>query len=95
MNSESFIIELTSLLDLIDEIRGKINAEHDKFQVALTNTLRLLDGKNPTLAKMKGNEEDLKAFLIKSSMNPRQTSLESLDQLRSKVEKLRDSFHPQ
>jgi hypothetical protein len=90
MTNEDLILEITSLLDLIDKTRENVNSEHDKFQVALTNTLRLLDGSSSTLSKMKGNVEDLKAYLIKSSMNPRQTSLDSLEQLRLKVEKLRD-----
>ena len=94
MTNEDILLELTSLLDFIDETREKITSEHDKFQIALTNTLRLLDEGSPTLAKLKGNVEDLKAYLIKSSMDPRQTTLESLEQLRSKIEKLRDLIPP-
>ena len=86
MKNEDLITEITSLLDHINETRDRISSEHDKFQVALTNTLRLLDESSPTLARMKGNAEDLKAYLIRKSTELRTTSLDSYEQLRTKVE---------
>lgn len=86
MKKEDIITEITSLLDFIDETRDRISLEHDKFQVALTNTLRLLDEGSPTLIKMKGNVEDLKAYLIRTSTEIRQTSLDPYEHLRARVE---------
>ena len=92
MKNEDLIAEITSLLDHINETRDKIGSEHDKFQVALTNTLRLLDESSPTLAKMKGNAEDLRAYLIRKSTELRTISLDSYEQLRTKVETIHDSI---
>ena len=89
MKNEDIIAQISSLLDFIDETREKIGLEHDKFQVALTNTLRLLDEGSPMLTKMKGNTEDLKAYLIRTSTEIRQTSLDPYETLRTKVETIR------
>ncbi|MFW9832466.1 MAG: hypothetical protein ACFFEK_00570 [Candidatus Thorarchaeota archaeon] len=88
MKDERISLEITSILALIDESREKIISEHDRFQVALTNSLRLLGDSSQTLSKMKGDTEDLKAYLIRSSITQRQTSIDLLEQLRTKIEKL-------
>ena len=89
MNKEDIIAEITSLLDFIDEIHDRIDLEHSKFQVALTSTLRLLDESSSTLTKMKGNVEDLKAYLIRTSTEIRQTSLDPYEHLKARVETIR------
>ena len=89
MKNEDIITQLSSLLDFIDETREKVGLEHDKFQVALTNTLRLLDEGSSTLVKMKGNTEDLKAYLIRTSTEIRQTSLNPYENLKTRVETIR------
>jgi hypothetical protein len=89
MKKEEIITELTSLLDFIDETRDRVGLEHDKFQVALSNTLRLLDEGSPTLTKMKGNVGDLKAYLIRTSTEIRQTSLDPYSHLRARIKTIR------
>ena len=93
MKNDEIIAQISSLLDFIDETREKISFEHDRFQVALTNTLRLLDEGSPMLAKMKGNTEDLKAYLIRTSTEIRQTSLDPYENLRTRVETIRGLIH--
>lgn len=93
MKNDEIIAQISSLLDFIDETREKIGFEHDRFQVALTNTLRLLDEGSPMLAKMKGNTEDLKAYLIRTSTEIRQTSLDPYENLRTRVETIRGLIH--
>ncbi|MHA2425013.1 MAG: hypothetical protein ACXAEF_09515 [Candidatus Thorarchaeota archaeon] len=90
MKNEDIIVEISSLLDFIDETRDEISVEHDKFQIALTNTLRLLDEGSSTLTKMKGNVGDLKAYLIRTSTEIRQTSLAPYETLRARVERIRN-----
>ena len=89
MKKDVIVSEITSLIDFIDETRNRIGLEHDRFQVALTNTLRLLDESSPTLTKMKGNVMDLKAYLIRTSTEIRQTSIDPYLHLRTKVEAIR------
>lgn len=89
MKKEDIIAEITSLLEFIDKTRDEISLEHDKFQVALTNTLRLLGDSSPILTKMKGNVDDLKGYLIRTSTEIRQTSLDPYEHLRTRVETIR------
>ena len=93
MKKEDITIEITSLLEFIDKTRDEIAQEHDKFQVALTNTLKLLDEGSTILTKMKGNAGDLKAYLIRTSTETRQSSLDSYGDLRSRIERIRDMIH--
>ncbi|MFX1559434.1 MAG: hypothetical protein ACFFBL_02490 [Promethearchaeota archaeon] len=90
MKKEDIVYEINSLLEFINQTRDDIVQEHDKFQIALTNTLKLLDEGSPILAKMKANTDDLKAYLIRTSTETRQTSLDLYEDLRSRVEKIRD-----
>ncbi|MGD9395228.1 MAG: hypothetical protein PVJ05_02250 [Candidatus Thorarchaeota archaeon] len=90
MKKEDIVIEITSLLEFIDQTRDEITQEHDKFQIALTNTLKLLDEGSPILTKLKGDAEDLKAYLIRTSTETRQSSLNPFDDLRTRVERIRD-----
>jgi len=89
LKHEDILVEISSLLAFIEETRDKISLEHDKFQIALTNTLRLLGEGSPILTKMKGNAEDLKAYLIRTSTEIRQTSLDPYEHLRNRVETVR------
>jgi hypothetical protein len=90
MKKEDLVAELISLLDFIDAARNEINLEYDKFQVALSSTLRLLDEGSPTISKMKGKTDDLKAYVIRTSSQMRQTSIDPFRQLSTKIERLRD-----
>jgi hypothetical protein len=94
MKHEELIAEFASLLDFIHDTRDRIGLEHDKFQVALTNTLRLLDEGSPIITKMKGNVEDLKAYLIRESTEIRKTSLDPYEQLITKIETIQNLIQP-
>jgi hypothetical protein len=88
MKKEDLIIEVRSLIDFIDKSQQKLTREHDKFQVSLTNTLKLLNEGSAILTNMKGNTEDLKAYIIRASTETRHASLDSYEQLRVRVERL-------
>jgi hypothetical protein len=88
MKKEDLIIEVMSLIDFIDQSQQKLIREHDKFQVSLTNTLKLLSESSAILTNMKGNTEDLKAYLIRASTKTRTASLDPYEQLRVRVERL-------
>ena len=89
MKKEDVTVEITSLLVFIDETQSTISLKHDKFQVALSNTLRLLNEGNPILTKMKGSADDLKAYIIRTSTDLRQSSLNPYEQIKVKVESIR------
>lgn len=88
MKKEDLIIEVRLLIDFIDKSQQKLTREHDKFQVSLTNTLKLLNEGSAILTNIKGNTEDLKAYIIRASTETRHASLDSYEQLRVRVERL-------
>lgn len=90
MKKDDITKEVASLLNFIDDARDRIAIEHDKFQIALTNTLRLLGEESPILTKMKGSTEDLKAYLIRTSTEIRQISLNPYEDLRVRVGRIKD-----
>ena len=88
MTKGTLVTELESIIDFIEETRNRIGMDYDKFQVALTSTLRLLSDTSPTIAKMKGDAGDLKGYLVKTSTEIRQTALQPYDQLKIRMEKI-------
>ena len=88
MTKEALVTELTSIIDFIEETRNRMGMEYDKFQVALTSTLRLLSDTSPTLTSLKGDAEDLKGYLVKTSTEIRQTTLQPYGQLKTRMEKI-------
>lgn len=84
--------EISSIIDYIEETKNIVNLDYDKFQVALSNTLRLLEDTNTTLTRLKGDAEDLKGYLVKTSTEMRRTALLPYDQVRTRLEKILDSF---
>lgn len=88
MKKEDIDTEISALLYFINESRDQVALEHDKFQVALTNTLRLLDESSSTLIKMKGNVKALKSYLIRTSTEIRNSSLGPFDGIKDRVERI-------
>jgi len=88
MTKEAIVKEITSIIDFVEETRTRIGMDYDKFQIALTNTLRLLSDTSTTLARMKGDSENLKGYLVKSSTEIRQITLQPFDLLKTKMEKV-------
>lgn len=94
MTKEAIISELISLIEFIEESSSKIGMEYDKYQVALTNTLRLLTDASPTLVKMKGDADDLKGYLVKATTEIRDITLQPYRLLKGRMEKVLDLIQP-
>ncbi len=88
MTKEAIVTELASIIDSIEETRTRLGMDYDKFQIALTNILRLLSDTSPTLVRLKGDTEDLKGYLVKTSTEIRQTVLQPFDQIKTRMEKV-------
>jgi hypothetical protein len=88
MTKDAIITEIASIIEYIEEVRNSVGLDHDKFQIALTNTLRLLDGTSSTLARLKGDSEDLKGYLVKTSTEMRESALQPYHHLRTRMEKV-------
>jgi hypothetical protein len=88
MTDDAIFREITSIIDYIDETKNRVGLDYDKFQVALTSTLRLLGETSPTLDRLKGDTEDLKGYLVRTSTEMRETAIQPYHQLRTKMEKV-------
>ncbi|MFW9925905.1 MAG: hypothetical protein ACFFDM_03960 [Candidatus Thorarchaeota archaeon] len=88
MTKEAIISELISIIEFIDESNTKIDVEYNKYQVTLTNTLRLLTDASPTLAKMKGDADSLKGYLVKTTTEIRDITLQPYRILKGRMEKV-------
>ena len=64
MDSDSLDVELKRILEVVKELLAESKEELDKFQVALTGTLRLLDGENTTLAALQGTPAELRGYVL-------------------------------
>ena len=88
MTKDAVITEITSIVEYIEETQNRVGLDYDKFQIALTNTLRLLDGTSSTLAGLKGDSEDLKGYLVKTSTEMRESAMQPYHHLRTRMEKV-------
>ena len=92
MKRDAAITEIASIIEYIEESKSRVGSDHDKFQVALSNTLRLLDGTSSTLAKLKGDSDNLKGYLVKMSMEMRESVMQIYQDLETRMEKVLHLF---
>ena len=88
MSNESLTKELNNLLSLLDEHQTKVDSLQEKFQVALTGSLRLVGESTPILKNLQGNTEDLKGYLIQLNIDASQATTQSYHSLRNKIEEI-------
>ena len=89
MNNEQLTKELNIILNLLNEQQREVNAIHEKFQVALTGVLRLIgNDTSPTLMNLEGNPQDLKGYLIQLDTDVLETTTDSYEAVRTKIEEL-------
>lgn len=89
MNNEQMTTELKTILSLLKEQQGEVNAIHEKFQVALTGVLRIIgEHDSPTLKNLQGSTQDLKGYLIQLNTDVVKTTTKSYESLKSRIEDL-------
>ena len=85
---------IDSLLEEINKVAAETEAAFNRFQVALTGTLRLLDStETTTLAALQGDPKDLKGYpitMISELQKKTQNSLRLLSQSTSQILKMID-----
>ncbi|MGY5874084.1 MAG: hypothetical protein RTV72_17680 [Candidatus Thorarchaeota archaeon] len=89
MNRENAVAEITSLLTRVHEIKSDIEAEHERFRIALAGTLRLLTGEGGTiLANIQGDPDALKGYLISQESKLASLTTGHLKDISERLEKL-------
>lgn len=81
MSADSIASKLKSLLDITEKFLDESKQELDKYQIALTGTLRLLDGKSSTIATLQGNKEDLMSYIIQQTTEIKEKSEKRLQSI--------------
>ena len=81
MDTDSLGIELKKLLEVVKELLEESKEELEKFQVALTGTLRLLDGENTTLAALQGTPAELRGYVLQLTTQMSKNSGERFEKI--------------
>jgi hypothetical protein len=92
MKNEQVIDELNSLLDLVNQQIKEFHASYEKLQVALVGVLRIMNNDGLLLANLQGNPEHLKSYLIRLCSNLSESTTQSYEGLRERIEDLISSI---
>ena len=85
MADQEIVARLRAALELIEKKGESTRVDCEKLQVALTNTLRLVDIENSTLTRLQGSGENLKAYLIRLTSGICESNQELLRQLTETI----------
>lgn len=81
MDSDSLGIELKKILEVVKELLEESKEEQDKFQIALTGTLRLLDGETTTLSALQGSPAELRGYILQLTTKMSKNSAERFEKI--------------
>ena len=85
MDDELLTAELKSLLESVRKCIDESKQEYDKFQIALTGTLRLMDGESATLTTLHGSKDNLTSYILQQTTDLKQDSIKRLENLQKLV----------
>jgi hypothetical protein len=92
MKNEQLIHELHALLDLVDQQIKEFHSSYEKLQVALVGVLRITNDDGLLLANLQGNPGHLKSYLIRLCSNLSESTMQSYEGLRERIEDLISSI---
>ncbi|MHA1576859.1 MAG: hypothetical protein ACTSU3_05815 [Candidatus Thorarchaeota archaeon] len=81
MDTDSLSIELKRIFEIVEELLEESKGELERFQVALTGTLRLLDGENTTLLALQGNPTELRGYILQLTTQLSRNSVERFEKI--------------
>lgn len=82
---DSLDVELKRILEVVKELLAESKEELDKFQVALTGTLRLLDGETTTLSALQGNPAELRGYVLQLTTQMSNNSDERFEKILDNI----------
>jgi hypothetical protein len=88
VESDSLANHLREVLLQIESSKVSIQKEHEKFQIAITGALRLLDDNNPMLEKLRGDPDDLKGFVLRLVTELSAETISHWQMLQSQIEQI-------
>jgi hypothetical protein len=94
VENEELVKQLKQLLDYLETAQQGSLQQSEKFQIALSNTLRLTEASSSTLSRLQGKPEDLTAYLIRLSTDLCANFQEHLNQISARVDEIVESLQP-
>lgn len=91
MSNEQIKTKIESYLIQLEEKQDIIISAHEKFQVALAGTLKIIGNESPTLTHLKGSQADLKGYLIRLNSDLFDTTKRAFEDLNKHIKSLLES----
>jgi hypothetical protein len=88
VENDSLAKQLRELLLYVESSRESIEKRHEKFQIAITGALRLLDGNSSMLEKLRGSPDDLKGFVLKLVTELSRETISHWESLHAQIEQI-------
>jgi hypothetical protein len=95
VENEEIISLLQRLAEYTNAAKQETNQKTEKFQIALSNGIRLTKSGNELLSKLKGKPEDLTAYLIRLNTELCESFQAHLDYISKNIEEIEDSLREQ
>lgn len=92
MENDSLANQLREVLLQIESSRKSIEKGHEKFQIAITGALRLLDDNSAMLEKLRGSPDDLKVFVLKHVTDLSMDTISHWESLHAQIEQILDNM---
>ena len=92
MENDSLANQLREILLQIESSRKSIEEGHEKFQIAITGALRLLDDNSGMLEKLRGSPDDLKGFVLKRVTELSMDTISHWESLHAQIEQILDNM---
>jgi hypothetical protein len=88
VENDSLANQLREVLLQIELSRESIEKGHEKFQIAITGALRLLDDNNSMLEKLRGSPDDLKGYVLKLVAELSMETINHWESLHEQIEQI-------
>jgi hypothetical protein len=88
MDDDLLLVKLNSLSEIVGENLDELIHELDRFQIALSGTLRLMDGKSSTLTTLHGDKNSLMSYILQQTTEIKQNSTKRLENILEEVTRL-------
>jgi hypothetical protein len=88
VENDSLANQLRDVLLRVESSRESIEKGHEKFQIAITGALRLLDGNSSMLERLRGSPDDLKGFVLKLATELSMETIGHWEALHAQIEQI-------
>jgi hypothetical protein len=88
VENDSLANQLREVLLQIESSKESIEKGHEKFQIAISGALRLLDDNNSMLEKLRGSPDDLRGYVLKLVTELGMETINHWESLHAQIEQI-------